>query len=203
MTDTNTLPLVARSLAAALAGDPFYRTISVASSDAACRLERLARYFEHSITEGRTIGDVTCAGDSGAAIWITSHDTRLLQQARDKKLAAIAEVLGPAGFANYQSMVAAMEHNLPTAIAPACWYLSILGVAPDSRNRGIGGSLLSPMLRKADALSTPCFLETFNPRSIPFYQRLGFAVIETLVEPLTGAPYQVMLRTPPKARLAA
>ncbi|EFL51686.1 GCN5-related N-acetyltransferase [Solidesulfovibrio fructosivorans JJ]] len=203
MADTNAASLVARSLAAALVDDPFYQAISVESGDDACLMNRLTRYFEHSITEGCAIGDVARAGDIGAAIWITSRDASLLHKARDEKLAAISEVLGPAGFSNYQTIVAAMERNLPTAIDPACWYLSIIGVAPDSRSRGIGGGLLSPMLRKADSLTMPCFLETFNPRSIPFYQRLGFAVIETLVEPLTGAPYQVMLRTPRQDRLAA
>lgn len=204
MSDVSLTTGAAATLAVALCDDPFYRSISVASGDDPHRrLLQLTHYFEHSIAEGREVGNVSFTGVEGAAIWITSDDAARLRVARERKLAALAQILGDEGFANYQRIVAAMEHALPLGIDPSCWYLSIIGVSPESRGRGLGGGLLSPMLAKADALAAACFLETFNPRSIPFYERLGFVVIDTLVEPVTGASYEVMLREPKKHILAA
>jgi ribosomal protein S18 acetylase RimI-like enzyme len=58
------------------------------------------------------------------------------------------------------------------------WYLWALGVDPAQQGRGFGGSLLQPVLARADAEKTPCYLETQNPRNLPFYEKHGFKVSE-------------------------
>lgn len=195
---------VAQSLAAALVDDPFYQSITIdCGRDAALRLKCLAHYFARSIHEGHEIGHVSFAASDGAAIWITSDDEVRLEAARVTKYSALNSLLGPKGFANYLEIVGNMERRLPLKIDAAAWYLSIVGVSPTRWGQGIGGRLLSPTLAKADALSAVCFLETFNPRSLPFYARLGFTTVDSLVEPRTGATYQVLLREPKKTVLAA
>ena len=42
------------------------------------------------------------------------------------------------------------------------------------RNHGIGSALCAPILTAADAEGLPCYLDTANPKSIPFFKRLGF-----------------------------
>lgn len=194
----------ARALAESLVDDPFYRTITASCGrDEAARLDMLARYFGVSIQEGLSVGQVHLAGATGAAIWITAGNGPRADAAREHKLEALATVLGPIGFAHYQNLVANMEQQLPATVKADAWYLSILGVEAGKRGRGLGGRLLAPTLREADAFSRHCFLETFNPRSIPFYERLGFVTLETLTEPLTTATYHIMLRAPKRASLAA
>jgi ribosomal protein S18 acetylase RimI-like enzyme len=56
------------------------------------------------------------------------------------------------------------------------WYLPWLGVDPASHGRGLGGRLLGECLRIVDGDQLPAYLETPNPRTIPFYERAGFAV---------------------------
>ncbi|NDY56088.1 GNAT family N-acetyltransferase [Desulfovibrio sulfodismutans] len=186
---------VAISLATALGDDPFYRSLVVDDEDdAGTRLAVLARYFEQSIREGRDIGQVRQADDDGCAVWITSRDTERVRAAREKKLAALGRLLGPVGFANYRSMTANMERQLPPLIAESAWYLSIMGVARARQGQGLGGRLLASTLAEADSHGVMCYLETFNPRSVPFYARLGFATAKEAVEPLTRAGYQVMVR---------
>jgi GNAT superfamily N-acetyltransferase len=55
------------------------------------------------------------------------------------------------------------------------WYLPWLGVEPARQGGGHGGRLLSHCLAIVDA-DLPAYLETPNPRTIPFYERHGFEV---------------------------
>lgn len=56
------------------------------------------------------------------------------------------------------------------------WYLPWLGVEPARQGGGHGGRLLSHCLAIVDADRLPAYLETPNPRTIPFYKRHGFEV---------------------------
>lgn len=56
------------------------------------------------------------------------------------------------------------------------WYLPWLGVDPAAQNQGLGGELLRACLERVDAEGLPAYLETPNPRNVPFYRRHGFEV---------------------------
>jgi len=56
------------------------------------------------------------------------------------------------------------------------WYLPWLGVDAAIQGRGVGGTLMTESLRAVDETSLPAYLETPNPRTIPFYERHGFRV---------------------------
>ena len=185
------------ALAEALGDDPFYRSITAGfGDDEAGRAACLRRYFRISLDEGAAIGRVVSAGGDGAAIWCLPGDDAVLAAAAARKRAALAPLLGVAGFSNYRRIVESMDTNLPGAFDRSAWYLSILGVAPQVRGGGLGARLLAPTLAEADAAHAPCFLDTFNSRSLPFYERLGFRPSRPIVEAVTGAPYWVMVRAP-------
>ncbi len=73
------------------------------------------------------------------------------------------------------------------------WYLPWLGVDERSQGLGRGGLLLSACLEIVDASHLPAYLETPNPRTLPFYQRHGFEIAGTAQ---AGAcpPISLMLR---------
>ena len=193
----------ARSLAAALISDPFYRTVTVAcGDDEAARLAMLEAYFALALAEGEQAGRVDLAGDvcnevgNGAAIWTTDTPTALRQAAYAQREAALRMLLGEQGYAHFTAIVENMEHALAPHGLQDAWYLSIAGIAPDAQGQGLGASVLGPGLAAVDAARAACFLETYNERSLPFYGRLGFVVVGRYAEGVTGCDYWLMLRQP-------
>ena len=192
----------ARSLAAALAGDPFYRTVTVAcGADEAARLAMLEAYFALALAEGEQAGrvDLADAAGHGAAIWTTDTPAAQRQAAYAQREAALRDLLGERGFAHFTAIVANMEHALAPHDLGAAWYLSIAGIRPDAQGQGLGASVLAPGLAAVDAARVLCFLETYNERSLPFYARLGFVVAGRYAQALTGCDYWLMVRQPSAA----
>ncbi|MBN2258618.1 MAG: GNAT family N-acetyltransferase [Anaerolineaceae bacterium] len=74
------------------------------------------------------------------------------------------------------------------------WYLSQLGVEPHLQGQGFGRRLLTPKLRNIDRQGMAVYLETSNPRAIPFYERLGFHICEKVDLPKGGPPLWPMMR---------
>jgi GNAT superfamily N-acetyltransferase len=74
------------------------------------------------------------------------------------------------------------------------WYLPWFGTDPAKQGHGRGSALMAHCLDIVDADHVPTYLETPNPRTIPFYRRHGFEIVATAqagaCPPLTG-----MLRT--------
>jgi ribosomal protein S18 acetylase RimI-like enzyme len=56
------------------------------------------------------------------------------------------------------------------------WYLPWLGVDGARQGAGLGADLLRQCLMRVDADHSRAFLETPNPRTVPFYERHGFGV---------------------------
>ncbi|KAJ8610164.1 hypothetical protein CTAYLR_008736 [Chrysophaeum taylorii] len=62
--------------------------------------------------------------------------------------------------------------------APTAYRLSVLGTVADFQGRGAGTKVLKPMLDRADRENFPCYLESSNPKNVPFYKRNGFKIVE-------------------------
>lgn len=79
-----------------------------------------------------------------------------------------------------------------------CWYLWVLGVEPSARRRGIGSSLLTPILERADRGGLPSYLETFEERDVGFYERFGYRVVRSGAMPGEDLLVWTMIREPPR-----
>ena len=69
-------------------------------------------------------------------------------------------------------------------------------MSPTTQGRGVGARIVQTTLAEADDAGAACFLETFSPRSPRFYERLGFKVVASHKEPVTGEEYFIMERAP-------
>jgi ribosomal protein S18 acetylase RimI-like enzyme len=75
----------------------------------------------------------------------------------------------------YMAVTDEFEHKHP---AGDHWYLMTLGVDPDCQGQGLGGAMMSGILKRAEAAGTTVYLETNKPRNVVFYQKHGFKVVE-------------------------
>lgn len=188
-------PHACAALAEALFDDPFYQAVTIDHAAAPARRQQvLTHYCALAMDEARAVGDVQVADPHGAALWITPHASAADKATHsDHRTASLRQLLGPRGFDHYHRICAAMELQVPADLHSA-WYLSILGIHTAARGQGLAQQLLQPTLARADEAGAACFLETFNPLSVPFYRRLGFTRSVECVEPATGCTYWLLVR---------
>ncbi len=75
------------------------------------------------------------------------------------------------------------------------WYLAVLGVESGKQGLGLGSVLMKQCLRLVDDDNMPAYLESSNPQNIPFYERHGFEIVET-IEVGNNPPITPMARPP-------
>jgi GNAT superfamily N-acetyltransferase len=96
--------------------------------------------------------------------------------------------------------------------APPHMYLALLGTEPEAQGRGLGSTVMAPVLQRCDGVgayveSVPedrpnpyagmgCYLESSKERNVPFYERFGFKVIGE-IRLLRGPTMWKMWRDPP------
>lgn len=196
---------VVTSLVEALEEDPFYSRITRDfSADRESRRAALAAYFSYSMTEGRRIGRVTVSNDQdGAAIWTLPQPPSVAAEAKREKHRFFEGVLGREGLADYDRIIEFMSERTGRSVKGDAWYLSILGISPAAQGKGVGRSLLLPTLDEADRAGAVCYLETYSPRTLRFYGRMGFGAVASHIEPVTSSEYWVMVRRPERAPTVA
>ena len=197
MFDPTKLDLACPAVAAALEGDPFYRSITEeCGADAAGRRRVLERYFAYSIQEGSDLGRTVHLADRahGVAVWLLPQPSEIEVRAAREKRSFLDSNLGAKGVANYYRMVEYMSGRAAAIVPDDAWYLSIIAVDPSLQGRGCGKQLLAPTLAEADALRVATYLETFGAHNVQFYERLGFTTRAAFDEPTTRARYVLMVR---------
>lgn len=85
----------------------------------------------------------------------------------------LAETVSPEQHENMFAVLNQMDTAHPTY---PHWYLPWFGVDTALQGRGLGSELMKPCLAVVDETHLPTYLETPNPRTIPFYRRAGFDV---------------------------
>jgi len=75
------------------------------------------------------------------------------------------------------------------------WYLPLIGADPANQGEGHGGALMAYALARCDRDHAPAYLESSNPRNIPFYQRHGFEPLGAIQ--VGSSPTLVPMLRPP------
>lgn len=57
------------------------------------------------------------------------------------------------------------------------WYLPMIGTDPARQGQGNGNALMRHALARCDREGAAAYLESSNPRNIPFYERHGFEIL--------------------------
>ena len=77
------------------------------------------------------------------------------------------------------------------------WYLPLLGVDPLHHGKGLGSALMDHAMILCDKDNKFAYLESSNPKNVPFYKRHGFEILGT-IQVNTSPPIIPMLRKPRK-----
>jgi ribosomal protein S18 acetylase RimI-like enzyme len=75
------------------------------------------------------------------------------------------------------------------------WYLPFIGVDPSQQGKGHGAALMKHSLVPCDREQTLAYLESSNPKNIPFYEQHGFELLDT-IQVGESPPIFPMLRKP-------
>jgi GNAT superfamily N-acetyltransferase len=159
-------------LARAFADDPF---VGWLVRDDARRAAGFSRFFELAFRRlTMPFGEVYTNDDrSGAALW-TPPGTWKMGLARE-----IWMMREWAAICGWSRLIAVQLATRPIVAAhprEPHHYLFLLGVDPAMQGKGIGRTLIAPVLDLCDRDALPAYLETATDRNIPFYQGLGFVV---------------------------
>jgi len=182
----------------ALQPDPFYiRLLQSIPGDKEKR-EALISYLDYSMYEAEKYGLLFIPDQHryGASVWSKPLSAALESEKGREKKTFLKTNLGDGVLDAYVQMVDFMSAKLEGLIGPESWYLSIVGIKPEFQGKGLGVGLINEILKKTDKLGLPTYLETFTPRNISFYNRLGYETAASFLEPLTNATYWVMVREP-------
>ena len=113
--------------------------------------------------------------------------------------AALMELIQASlGEAQQSTMLAIMEQMGAHHPHEEHWYLPLIGVEPAMQSQGLGRTLMLPALARCDASGLPAYLESTNPKNVPFYERLGFRAVGCIA--VGACPASVPMRREPKAR---
>jgi GNAT superfamily N-acetyltransferase len=158
----------------------------------------LAWLFDKVVRYSLLYGEVhTTSALEGVACWLLPGRTELtIGRIVRSGLYATPLKLGLAAYRHFETYMGYAD-RLHHRYAPAShWYLWAIGVDPLKQGRGIGSRLIEPVLAKASANGTACYLETGVERNVRFYERHGFRAVGAVQVPKLGVPVWAMLRAP-------
>lgn len=126
----------------------------------------------------------------GAALWLPPNvypDVDLLTALLQSSGSDAAKKDGPEVFERMSTYHPHEPH----------WYLPLLGIDPLHHGKGLGSALMHHAIVMCDRDNKFSYLESSNPKNIPFYERHGFELLGT-IQVNTSPPLFPMLRKPRK-----
>jgi GNAT superfamily N-acetyltransferase len=173
------------TVVAAFADDPVERWLYPASADYEAHFPEFVAAFAGEAFRRETVWRL--AEFAAVAFWLPPDSGP-----DGDAIVGVLRATVPA--AKHETLFSILEQMDAAHPTYSHWYLPWLGVAPDRQGTGLGGELLRRCLEIVDANHMPAFLETPNPRTIPFYERHGFHAIGT-AQAGDCPPITSMLRT--------
>jgi GNAT superfamily N-acetyltransferase len=152
-----------------------------------------------TVRYGHLFGEVWTTAERvyGAAVWWPPDAGAMTPERLERAgMDRAPEVLGAEAWARFTSVLEYLDPLHADAVPGRHWYLMLAGVEPARQRQGVGSALLAPVLGRADLERLPCYLETFEPPNVLFYQQVGFEVVVSDIEPRSGLRFWTMRRDP-------
>lgn len=161
-------------------------------------LEKPRPLYQASIRMGLLNGEVyTTPVLDGIAVWIGPGNTDFtFRQLLQTGLLRATLAMGFASILRMMRSADYLEKIKKQVIPEPHWELMFVGVEESKRGKGIGETLLQPMLDQADTEKSAIYLDSMNERNLNFYKRNGFEVVAEGQVPKGGPQFWGMLRKP-------
>ena len=127
-------------------------------------------------------------GYAGAALWLPPN----VHLDEEPIIASLEQTLDQQRQADAFALLEQMSRYHPHE---PHWYLAVIGVDAAQQGRGVGSVLMQHTLVSCDKDRVPAYLESTNPKNIPFYERHGFELLGT-IQAGVSPPMFPMLRKP-------
>jgi ribosomal protein S18 acetylase RimI-like enzyme len=155
------------TLVSAFTNDPIERWMYPQLEQYHAHFPAFVAAFGGRAFEGQT---AWCLGDFAAvALWFPPG----IEPDGDAIATILSQTVSPELHDELFAVLGEMEHAHPTY---AHWYLPWFGVDQAQQGKGLGGELMEKCLHVVDETHLGAYLETPNPATIGFYERLGFVV---------------------------
>ncbi|MGH8513129.1 MAG: GNAT family N-acetyltransferase [Gammaproteobacteria bacterium] len=155
------------------------------------RAKILPTFFHATVRDAVPFGSVLSAwtGDrvDAVAVWLPPGRFPWTPMRKLRATPAFLRIMAAAPrafkpFVRFGARVEAAHRDAPH------WYLVVMSVRPERQRQGLGKALVKPILERADRDGVDCRLETADPTNIPFYQGLGFNVVDAAFVPIPRGP---------------
>ncbi len=190
-------PAFAETLYQALLSDPFYIAMeNSVEGNSIAKKEAMLRYMNYSMVEAEIYGElfIPIEHQYGTSVWAKPLSEELETEKKRKKKSFLLYHMGESSLNVYTEITDFMSSKIVDWLPANSWYLSIVGILPEFQGQGLGADLINAVLVKTDSLGASTYLETFTPRNMSFYKRLGYQEVASFVEPVTKSEYWVMMR---------
>lgn len=157
-----------QTIVLAFAADPMARWTWPRADQYLAAMPRMIRAFA---SKAFSNGSAWCTHDyTGVALWLPPG-----VQSDEEGLGAVIEsTVARSLRAETDPIFEKMAAYHPTE---PHWYLPLIGADPAHQGEGHGQALMTHALARCDLDHAPAYLESSNPRNIPFYERHGFEAL--------------------------
>jgi GNAT superfamily N-acetyltransferase len=132
-------------------------------------------------------------GYAAVAVWIPPDGVELTEDEEAQIEPLLRDLAGPRAGEIVQ-LLQRFDASHPDG--PPHYYLSLLGVHPEQRGKGLGMGLLAENLEASDAEGVPAYLESSNSANDSRYERLGFRKVGSFTTPDDAVKVATMWRDP-------
>jgi ribosomal protein S18 acetylase RimI-like enzyme len=155
------------TLVLAFASDPFARWVF---ADPAVYLELFPKAADAFGGMALDYGGGWCLDDfSAVGLWLPPG----VEPGGEATAALFEAAVDPTRLDDLYEVFGQMDESHP---AYPHWYLAWFGVDCAAQGLGLGSVLMTACLKAVDESHLPAYLDSTNPRNVPFYERHGFAV---------------------------
>ena len=133
----------------------------------------------------------------GVALWMPPHTNRMApEEELELSSCNLPEMFRATDFGRFGPVADKLAYLHEQDMNEAHWYLPLMAIEPSCQSMGVGHQLVAPVLNIAAQEGVPCYVEVLDPRTNSFFKSLGFDVLASGAEPVSGLHYWTFRRLP-------